>query len=293
MKSIHTIIPDIYGLMKNRDGWFTEELSQVLSAEVAERLKLHFNRSTDKASLRLSKMGPMCPKALWYSVHHPEMAEPLPPWAVIKYSYGHILEAQAIAFCKAAGHEVTGEQDELRVDGIVGHRDCVLDGAICDVKSTSTFGFKKFNEGTLWQDDSFGYLEQLDGYICGSLEDPLVRIKDKGYILAIDKQLGHLALYEHKFREKHIRERIQQHKSIVASNTVPACRCGTIPSGASGNVALDVKASYNSFKHMCFPGLRTFLYSKGPVYLTHVSKRPEAHILEINKDGKPVSNYGH
>lgn len=293
MTSIHTIIPDIYGLMKNRDGWFTDGLADTLSKDIAVRLKGHLNRAEGPGTLRLSKMGPICPKALWYSYYHPEMAEPLPPWAVIKYSYGHILEAQTIAFAKAAGHEVTGEQDELRVDGIVGHRDCVLDGAICDVKSTSTFGFKKFNEGTLWQDDSFGYLEQLDGYICGSLEDPLVRIKDKGYILAIDKQLGHLALYEHKFREQHIRQRIRERKATIASLHPPACQCGTVPSGAGGNIALDVKASYNSFKYTCFPNLRTFLYAKGPVYLTHVSKRPEAHILEINKDGKPISNYGH
>lgn len=293
MTSINTIIPDIYGLMKNRDGWFTDELSDSLSKDIAKRLQLHLNRTEGPGTLRLSKMGPVCPKALWYSYYHPEMAESLPPWAVIKYSYGHILEAQTIAFCKAAGHEVTGEQDELRVDGIVGHRDCVLDGAICDVKSTSTFGFKKFNEGTLWQDDSFGYLEQLDGYICGSLEDPLVRIKDKGYILAIDKQLGHIALYEHKFREDHIRRRIAKFKSIIALKRAPECGCGTIAIGQSGNVGLDTKASYNGFKYVCFPNLRTFLYAKGPVYLTHVSKRPETHILEINKDGKPVHNVGH
>src|SRR6266849_6159935 len=40
---------------------------------------------------------------------------------------------------KAAGHEVLGEQDELTLDGVVGHRDCVIDGCIVDVKTTSRF----------------------------------------------------------------------------------------------------------------------------------------------------------
>jgi hypothetical protein len=288
MKSINTLIPDIYGLMRKRDGWFTEELAQALSKDIAKRLQTSLNRSEDKGTLRLSKMGPVCPRALWYSYHHPEMAEPLPPWAVIKFSYGHILEAQAIVFAKAAGHEVTGEQDELRVDGIIGHRDCVLDGAICDIKSTSTFGFKKFDEGTLWQDDSFGYLEQLDGYICGSLEDPLVRIKDKGYILAIDKQLGHMALYEHKFREAHIRNRIAESKKIVLLSSPPACQCKSVKEGESGNLKLDVSGSYNSYKYACNPNLRTFLYAKGPVYFTRIVKRPAPHIVEVDKFGKIV-----
>ena len=288
MKLIKNIIPDVYGLMKNRDGWFTPELSGALSTDVAKRLSLHLNSGEGPGTLRLSKMGPMCPHALWHSVHHPELAEPLPPWAVIKYSYGHILEALALCLIKAAGHEVTGEQDELHVDGIVGHRDCVINGAVFDIKSTSTYGFKKFEEGTLWQDDSFGYLEQLDGYVCGSLQDPLVRIKDKAYLIAIDKQLGHMALYEHKFREEHIRRRIAEYKAAVASVSAPACKCGTIPYGTSGNIALDLKASYSSFKHVCFPQLRTFLYSKGPVYLTKVIKRPESHIVEVDKEGRIV-----
>jgi len=239
-------------------------------------------------------MGPRCPKALWNSSHHPELAEALPPWAEIKYSFGHIIEALAIVLAKAAEHEVTGEQDELVLDGIVGHRDCVIDGATVDVKSASSISFQRFKSGQF--DDTFGYLDQLDSYILAAASDPLVRIKDKGYLLVIDKQLGHMCLYKHEVsheRERTLRDRIREYKEIVNQPTAPACRCGVIADGSSGNYRLDLRASYSPFKHVCHPGLRTFLYSRGPVFLTKVVKRPfnkDGPIIEVDKNGKVVYN---
>jgi hypothetical protein len=148
MKSISTLIPDIYKLIQSQTNWFTNDLANELSDEISKRLQVHYGQREGKPTLRLSKMGPTCPRALWYSIYHPELAEPLPPQAMLKYSYGHILEAQTIALAKAAGHEVTGEQDELVVDDIKGHRDCVIDGCIVDVKSSSSFSFQKFKDGS-------------------------------------------------------------------------------------------------------------------------------------------------
>lgn len=275
MTDINRLVPDIYKLMGKRDGWFTEELCRSLADDIAIRLQYHLGEKTNKPTLRLSQMGPRCPRALWYSIHHPEMAEALPPWAEIKYSFGHILEALVIALAKAAGHEVVGEQDELILDGIVGHRDCVIDGAVVDVKSSSSRAFLKYKSGALAQDDPFGYLDQLDGYVTASADDPLVRVKDKGYILAIDKQLGHLALYEHETRPEHIRQRIAEHKRIVGGLIAPQCTCGTIPEGKSGNIRLDIKASYNPYKRCCFPHLRTFAYSSGPIDFVKIVREPD------------------
>jgi hypothetical protein len=159
---------------------------------------------------------------------------------------------------------------------------------VVDVKSASSLSFKKFKEKRLAQDDPFGYLDQLDGYLVGSSQDPLVRIKDKGYLLAIDKQLGHMVLYEHRLRERNIRERIAKYKAIVALRNPPGCTCQTIEDGKSGNVKLDTKASYNVFKHSCFPNLRTFLYADGPRYLTKVIRKPD--VPEIDKEGNIVYN---
>lgn len=286
MPSIHTLIPDIQHLITKKDGWFTQEISDALAKEISLRLSAQLGAANRTPTLRLSQMGPKCPCALWHSIHSPHLAESLPPWAEVKFAFGHIIEALTIALAKAAGHEVTGEQDVLSVDGIIGHRDCVIDGCVVDVKSTSSFGFAKFKDGSLAQNDSFGYLDQLDGYLVGSQHDDLVRTKDRGYLLAIDKTLGHMCLYEHKVREAHIKERIKHYKEIVSYNRSPTCQCGTVPDGKSGNLKLDIKASYSSFKHVCFPYLRTFLYSDGPRYLTKVVRIPD--VPEVDKHGKPV-----
>jgi hypothetical protein len=233
-------------------------------------------------------MGPKCPCALWHSIHTPLAAEPLPPWARIKYTYGHILESLVIAMAKAAGHEVTGEQDAVSVDGIVGHRDCVIDGCIVDVKSTTSRGFLKFKDGSIASDDAFGYLDQLDGYLVGSLDDPLVRDKHRAYLLVIDKQLGHMCLHEHTAREESIRKRIRDYRDVVALDRAPPCTCEEVPEGKSGNFRLGTRASYNAFKYCCHPQLRTFLYSSGPVYLTRVVRKPD--VIEIDRYGKIVYN---
>jgi hypothetical protein len=277
---INTLIADVNQIL-SQEGWEYGVLERGLDQEISTRLQASAQRSKAKAGLRLSQMGPRCPRALWYSVHRSDLSEPLPPAAIFKYSYGHIIEAVAITLAKAAGHEVEGEQDEVSVDGISGHRDCVIDGCVVDVKSTSSLAFLKFKNKTIQQDDPFGYLEQIDGYVVGSLDDPIVKVKDRGYLWAIDKQLGRMVLYEHTIREAHIRNIIQSYRRIVDRDTPPACECRTVPDGQSGNIRLDTRASYSPYRHACFPLLRTFLYSNGPRYLTHVERLPD--VFEVIK----------
>jgi hypothetical protein len=286
MPHIDTLIVDIQHLLKQKGGWFSPEISKEFAHEVETRLSAQFNKEEKAPTLRLSQMGSRCPCALWHSIHAPDEAEPLPPWAEFKYAYGAIIEALAVALAKAAGHDVRGEQDRVVVDGIVGHRDCVIDGCVVDVKSAASRSFQKFRDGSIRLDDSFGYLDQLDGYLVGSADDPIVTVKDKGYLLVIDKQLGHMVLYEHTIRPDGIKSRIKDYKRIVAQDRPPACTCGTVPDGKSGNIRLDTKASYNSFKYCCNPSLRTFLYSDGPRYLTKVMRKPD--VTEIDRYGKVV-----
>lgn len=293
MKSIYTLVPDVQELLKE-DGWFTDELAE----DLARRLQGTLGVRDAIPSLRLSQMGPKCPKALWHSIHTPELAEPLPGYAKFKFQYGHIIEELAITLFKAAGHHVVGEQDELYLDGIRGHRDCVVDGCLLDVKSSSTAGFKKFEDGSIAHPgaDTFGYLDQLDGYLCASLSDPLVTVKDRAYLFVIDKQLGHMCLYEHHFiptRERILRDRIKQYKEIIRRDSPPICECGTTTED-NGNTKLDTRASYSSFKHVCFPSLRTAIYAGGkPQFFSHVAKWPrnaKGPLLEVDKFGNPVYN---
>lgn len=281
MKNIHTLIRDIYATV-GQEEWFTAARLADFNLELSAAL----NQERGVPKLRLSKMGPCCPCHLWHSIHTPELAEPIQPWTHIKFTYGHILEALVKAMARSAGHEVTGEQDELVVDGVKGHRDCVIDGCLVDVKSCSSRMFEKFKSKSIGQDDPFGYLDQLDGYLVGSANDDLVRVKDKGYILAVDKTLGHLCLYEHVGRPVRIAETIKRYKDIVGRSSAPACDCKSIPDGKSGNLKLDVKASYSPFKFCCKPHTRTFLYASGPVYLTKVVVVPK--VPEVNRYGKII-----
>lgn len=287
MTSITTLVPDIYALVKTK-GWFHDDLAADLANNVSQRLQLQFEERTKRPTLRLSQMGPRCPCALWHSIHHPELGEPLQAWAEIKFSYGHILEAYLIALAKAAGHDVKGEQRHVELDHIVGHLDCIIDGCVVDVKSSSSRSFLKFGDKSISKDDAFGYLDQLDGYVVASHSDPDVTVKDRGYLLAVDKQLGHVCLYEHYINERKIRDRITEYKEIVKKDRAPECTCGTEAQGKSGNIKLDVKASYSSYKHCCFPKLRTFKYSDGPVFLTHVERKPD--VPEVDRYGNAVYN---
>lgn len=282
MKNISQLIPDIQAYLKN-DPDFLQDVGKLLIE--------HPRKVQRDPHLRLSQMGPKCPRALWYSIHHPELAEELPPWAIFKYSFGHMIEAAAITLAKDSGHTVTGEQDAVTVDGILGHRDCIIDGCLLDVKSCSSIAFSKYKSGSLSQSDDFGYLDQLDGYLLGSADDPLLLVKDRGYLLMIDKVLGHMFLYEHQLRKESIRERIRNYKSIVGLATPPQCNCGTLDDGESGNIKLDTRASYSSYKHTCFPNLRTFIFAGGkPRFFSTVKRRPAPHIPEVDKYGNFVYN---
>lgn len=288
IKNITTLIKDIYDVVGSKQGWYTASVAEGFARQLGTTLVENIGRADEIPRLRLSQMGDRCPSALWHSIHSPSLSEALPPQARIKYTYGHVIEALVIAMAKAAGHEVTGEQDAVYVDGIRGSRDCVIDGCVVDVKSASSMAYQKFKTGSIRMDDPFGYLAQLDGYVVGSLDDPLVRVKDRGYLLAVDKTLGHLCIYEHRIRPDFIRERISEYKQIVGRDEPPACTCGTVADGKSGNIKLDMRASYSPQKHLCFPNLRTFLYASGPVYLTKVVRKPD--VVEVTKEGKIVLN---
>lgn len=287
MKSIDTLIQDVYHVAE-KENWFAPEDAARYSHELGNRVMERLTVSGERSGLRLSAMGEQCPKSLWHSVHTPSLRETFPAHVRIKFHYGDVVEAMAIALAKAAGHEVTGEQDELELLGIKGHRDCVIDGCIVDVKSVNSFGFQRFKARQV-ESDLFlrSYLDQLDGYAVASLDDPLVRVKDRAYIWAVEKNLGHMVLYEHKVRPEGIKERIRNYTAIVERSTPPACTCETQPDGKSGNIKLGLKASYNPWKYACFPHLRKFYYADGKdgkiVHLVKVVREP--NVPEIDKYG--------
>ena len=144
-------------------------------------------RPRDKETLRMSNIG-RPNRQLWFDMKTEAQAQPMPPATFIKFLYGHMLEEVILLLVKLAGHKVSDEQKEVKVKGVQGHMDCVIDGEVIDIKPASGFAFKKFRDGTLREDDTFGYLAQLAGYEAG-------HGTSGGGFLAINKESGELSLY--------------------------------------------------------------------------------------------------
>lgn len=277
-KSIDTLVDDIYALFSGHecDPERVREFGEQLSKTVAARLASY--GSERKPTLRMSNLG-KGDRQLWYDLNDPATEE-LEPHTKIKFLYGDILEALLLFLAKEAGHEVTHEQEELVLDDIVGHNDAVIDGVVVDCKSASTYAFAKFKNGTLAEDDPFGYMEQLAGYSrgLGGLD---------GAFLAIDKTLGHLTLLKvpkEELEALNINNRIADLKEVVGSPEPPERCHDPVPDGESGNLVLGVNCSYCAHKFKCWAdanngiGLRTFIYSKGPKHFVQVERTPRGPI---------------
>lgn len=277
MANIDTLVEDIYKAVSDGVELREDQVSSFglnLSKLIAQRLSP--SAREPRGTLRMSNVGTPCKRKLWYEVNTPEVAEELTPATRIKFLFGDILEELMLLLAEAAGHTVEGRQDELYIEGVKGHRDAIIDGVLVDVKSASTMGMAKFKGNNLYVDDPFGYLTQLSNYFVASLDDPALSDKSRMGFLVVDKQFGHLVLdlYPSPPPELVIANVVAS-KEIVASTTIPNRHYTDVEDGKSGNRKLGVQCSYCSHHNTCWPGLRTFLYSNGPRFLTKVERVPD------------------
>jgi len=215
-------------------------------------------------------------RQLWYDKRYGR-EENLPPYTIFKFIYGDLIESLLLFLARLSGHTVKDRQAKVAVEGIEGSIDADIDGITVDVKSASNHAFRKFRDGTLKDDDAFGYIEQLAGYCEGRETD--------GAFLAANKETGHIT-YLPVPREElkaavNVPERIRYLKEAMDSETPPERCHDDEPEGASGNRKLGVNCSYCSHHDRCWAdsnggmGLRTFLYSSGPIFLTKVVREPK------------------
>ena len=270
-KTIDTLIEDIYALF-GTDDKFDLDLFHKFGGALTDVMSLRFNEERKGGTLRLSNIGKP-DRQLWYEVNDPKGGETLPPQAHIKFMYGDMQEHLCILLAKLAGHDVQFEQETVEINGVKGHIDCTIDGCLVDVKSASRFAFSKFKEGTLLEpgNDAFGYIGQLAGYVHAKTPG-----KD-GYFLAVNKDLGHLALLKvpaAKLAEYNVEARIEYDKEMVQGPMPPKCY-NDVEDGKSGNRKLDTGCSYCKRKFDCWDNLKTYYYSSGPRYLTRVVKEPK------------------
>lgn len=271
MANISTLVEDIYSVLETSQAAEGVDADQIIE-EFGEAMKKLLKNQVlteheDKRTLRMSNIGKK-DLYLWY-LHKGYKKEKMTPPTLMKFLYGHVTEDLVLALAKLAGHEVTHQQEQAEVEGIKGSMDCVIDGVLMDVKTTSTFGFKKFKEGTLRDDDPFGYIDQLRGY-AAALDT------HEGGWLAIDKTLGKICTHFENFTyDEPIEDRIKYLKEMVEDENPPVKCHEPVPDGKSGNMKLCTECSYCVYKQQCYPNLQVFSYSTGPRFLTTVVNYPK------------------
>ena len=273
--TLSNLVEDIYkvvdGQVQIDDNAFDN-----LARSIAETLKNRLSQSDPvRKTLGLSSVGKPL-RRLWYELKSDvtDMAKPSPDLR-LKFLYGDIIEDILLWLAEVSGHTVTDRQKEVEYRGVVGHIDSIIDGEVVDIKSASATSFKKFDRGTLPDDDPFGYLAQITAY------DKVVG-KGNPAFLVMDKVTGQLTLYrpDPVFDMPDVDGIIDKAREALSSNTPPKEPCyQPVPDGTSGNMKLSKGCSYCPFKKLCFPELRMFKYSDGIRYLTKVVKEPRVEEL--------------
>ncbi len=279
-KTLNTLVEDIYELFnpdkehepsEDNLNWFAENLKNMLRVRLAER-------QPAVNPLRFSALGKQ-DRQIYFDTHPDGNEEKMLAKTYFKFLYGDILEHIVLFLAKEAGHVVTLEQAEIEVDGVKGHIDAIIDGVVVDVKSASSFGYKKFKEQTVVENDPFGYTAQLAGY--ASVLTP----GQSAAWIAFDKVSGDMCvslLSSSIITDYDPIPRIAHLKQVVEQNTPPPLCYDPVPDGKSGNFKLPTPCSYCQHKRRCHPTLRTFFYSSGPRFLTTVAKQPDVPELKVN-----------
>jgi len=290
-KTTDNLVDDIYALMESKDADPSVDVEKEIEKfgeGVKALMRTEFGRKKreDNRRLRLSNIG-RTDKYLWNHFNGTEKEE-IQPHTYVKFMYGHLIEEMLIFLTRMAGHTVTNEQKVCKVNGIVGHMDCSIDGVVTDVKSASSFGFKKFKDGSLAFDDPFGYIDQIKAYAHAEGETKF------GW-LAMDKANGHLTYLKYDLEDKQaavydilkapITERIEHVKKLVEQPEPKEWCTQPVPDGKSGNTKLSIGCSYCQFKDHCYPNLRVFNYAYGPKYLVNVVNEPRVREILLDETG--------
>jgi hypothetical protein len=271
MKKIDTLVADIYATL---EGKLTSNTFSPL--DLTESLKnVYAKANTIKErpakTLYFSEVGDPCPRKLHYRINSPQLAEGIDGNTRLKFFYGDVLENLVLSLAEASGHSVSDQQGRATLElssgwKISGRIDAVVDGVLVDVKSTTKYGEEKFKNGL--KEDPFGYKMQLGGYAVA------LGYSNPGF-LTIQKELGHLGWYPISVDEKSVLAGASQAVENVTKDLKDIPRLSPVPqSKTSKNTKLCTSCSYCPFKKECWPEMRTFLYSDGPVFLVEVVDTP-------------------
>ena len=293
-KHIDSVAKDIKsliaGISNGKPAKVTEENMNKFLNNIKEAFNAWNNPVREKdGKLRMSVLGKPT-RQLWYDRYSPKKTKDYDASLNLKFLYGHILEHLILYLAELTGHKVENQQKKVEIDNIKGHIDASVDGQVCDVKSASSFGFKKFKNGELVGDDPFGYLAQLSGYETGMGSNG-------GGFLVIDKSTGDICFYKpDELAKPNVPTLIKNLKETLASRTPPE-KCYELSETKGGNKSLPIGCQFCSHKWECHSdanggkGLRVFKYANKNVYLAEVNKQPNVEEI-THKFKEELTTYG-
>jgi len=277
VKSLNTLVEDIYTICKEGceiDAKIVDEFGELCKDALRNLVAKH----DSKPYLRMSMVGKK-PRQVWYKLKGYK-GIPIEGHTLIKFAYGHMIEALVLALAELAGHSVTEKQTHGEGDGVKGSIDCLIDGQLLDVKSCSSYAFKdKFTERANLGGDAFGYYGQGAGY------EQIVKKPFAGW-LAVNKETGGLRIsYADRNKLPDIHQLIKDHREYEKLDTPPERCYEPEEFQKGGNLKLSIGCSYCEFMKECWKdandgkGVRTFIYSGKPVHLVKVVKEP--NVVEV------------
>lgn len=276
MKNISTLVEDINNVMGavEREGLDLSRFAANIQNAYSKQAGVREEKVRTPNTLYFSEIGDPCMRRIWYKVNDTSKAEELPPATRIKFLYGDILEELVLQLARDAGHSVSDEQVSVEFPigetgwKVRGRIDAIIDGAVVDVKSVTKMSEVKFQNGLV--DDPFGYKLQLSGYAT------VLKNSEAGF-LTIQKELGHVNYYptpvdSHYFvtQAEHVVDAVQESSVATLDRQPPVAQSAT-----SKNKKLCTTCSYCAYKKECWPELRVFAYSNGPVFLVDVVDVPK------------------
>lgn len=295
MRTINTLQDDIYHLLDSDEHHecspnLTTEFEVRTGGEVVNATSKR-NKPREKGKLWASDLGKPCLQQHYYNFNS-EAKEKFTGNTKFKFLYGNLLEEAVLYLAEEAGHDVEHRQERVETKvgdwAISGRIDAVIDNILIDVKTTSSFGYKKYvGQGIHQGNDSFGYLHQLGFY--QSFGDFEHDSDEQGFVW-IDKQNGHIKYMECEVPTKaNIVERATNIAKAIEGKEEDAPRYfDPKPYGKSGNMSLPMQCSYCPHKQRCWrdanngKGLRGFLYGSGPVWFTDVQREP--NVVEMSDE---------
>ena len=278
-KKLDTVIDDMNGILSGISSGEAPEVKEEQIDKFLNNTKLALldwlqPRKSSGKGLRMSVIGRPA-RQLWYDNHTERKQEIHDPSTQLKFLYGHVLEHLLLFLVEISGHTVTAQQKKVKVEDVNGHMDCKIDGEVVDVKSASAMSFKKFKNGTLYEDDPFGYIAQLAGYEHNEGTT-------NGGLLAVNKSSGEIALFRpDELMKPNAKDLINNLKEKLTQNEPPEKCYQPIPHDKTGNLKLPVGCVYCSHKFICHAdsndgdGLRVFKYANSNVFMTKVVNQPK------------------